>query len=54
MFAEAAARPRDPPRRPGRRHRRQPGRDPADLYLDNLLMGTYVLDEARAATRRRR
>ena len=20
---------------------------PADLYLDNLLMGTYVLDEAR-------
>ena len=22
-------------------------RDPADLYLDNLLMGTYVLDEAR-------
>ena len=25
---------------------------PADLYLDNLLMGTYVLDEARRARHR--
>ena len=27
---------------------------PADLYLDNLLMGTYVLDEARRRETRRR
>ena len=27
---------------------------PADLYLDNLLMGTYVIDQARLAGTPRR
>ena len=27
---------------------------PAELYLDNLLMGTYVVEEARGARRPRR